>query len=164
MNPQTRANPVFWLMWLLPGSAVVAGLSTLAIALHGADRPLPEAYHWEGERLDADFARQRAALRLGVQVTFDARGGRCHARFSAAGEGPSALNVLLTHGSDAGFDRALRLPRIGPGEYAAPCAPLAAGKWRLSVDDPAGVWGVRAELEGAVAHVEFEARDPGSTS
>ena len=164
MNPQTRANPVFWLMWLLPGSAVVAGLSTLAIALHGADRPLPEAYHWEGERLDADFARQRAALQRAVHISFDARGGRCHALLSVTGEDPAALDVLLTHGSDADFDRALRLPRVGRGEYASACAPLAAGKWRVSVDDPAGVWRLRAELDGADPRVELQARDPGGPS
>lgn len=159
-----RANPVFWLMWLLPGAAVVAGLSTLAIALEGADRPLPEAYHWEGERLDADFARQRAALTRGVRVIFEAANGSCTARVSGAVGDPPALDVLLTHGIDAGLDRALRLARAAPGEYTVTCAPPPAGKWRVSVDAPDAAWTVRAAVEGSLARVELQARDPGGRS
>ena len=44
-HAQLRSNPVFWITLALPAAAVLAGLSTLAIALHNADRPLPTAYH-----------------------------------------------------------------------------------------------------------------------
>ena len=155
-----RMNPVFWLMWALPGSAVVAGLTTLAIALRSADRPLPEAYHWEGERLDADFARQHAAVTLGVSVTFEATGGRCLAHLSSSAGDSSALYVLLTHGSEAGFDRALKLPRVAPGEYVGACAPLPAGRWRVSIDDALGTWSLRDAIDGSLAHIEMRARDP----
>jgi len=163
MNPETnmnpRANPVFWLMWALPGAAVLAGFATLAIAMHGADRALPEAYHWEGERLDADFARQRAAVRLGVRVTFAAAQGRCVAHVVNAD--PATLDVLLTHGIDAGLDRALKLAREGPGEYATDCLVPPAGRWRLSIDEPAGAWSVRGAIDGDLSRVELRARDPG---
>jgi len=157
MSP--RANPVFWLMWALPGAAVLAGFATLAIAVHGADRALPEAYHWEGERLEADFARQRAAVTRDVRVTFEAADGRCLVHLAATDGGPAALDVLLTHGSDAGLDRALKLPRVAAGEYAADCAPPPAGRWRISVDAPA--WSVRGATDGEFARVELRARDPG---
>lgn len=159
MSP--RANPVFWLMWALPGAAVLAGFATLAIALHRADRPLPEAYHWEGERLDADFVRQRAAASLGVRVTFEAGGGRCVAHLAATSGDPAALDVLLTHASDAGLDRALKLPRVAPGEYASDCPAPPAGKWHVSVDEPAGAWSVRDTVDGDLARVELRARNPG---
>ena len=164
MNMSLRANPVFWLMWALPGGAVVAGLATLAIALHGADRPLPEAYHWEGERLDADFARQRAAVVLGVRVTFQAANGRCVAHLVSASGDPAALDVLLTHGIDAGLDRALRLPRVAPGEYAADCESPPPGKWRIAVDEPAGAWSVRVAVDGRLSRVELRAHDPGGAA
>lgn len=160
MNKSLRANPVFWLMWALPGGAVLAGFTTLAIALHSADRPLPEAYHWEGERLDADFARQRAAVTLGVRVTFEAADGRCVAHLAGSAGDPPALDVLLTHGSDAGLDRALKLPRIAPGEYAGECPPAPAGKWRVSIDAPSGAWSLRESIDGSPARIELRARDP----
>ena len=164
MTMSLRTNPVFWLMWALPGSAVLAGFATLAIALHGADRPLPEAYHWEGERLDTDFARQRAAVTLGVRIVFEAAGGRCVAHLASSSGDPAALDVLLTHGVDAGLDRALKLPRIAPGEYAADCTALPAGKWRISIDEPAGAWSVRDAVDGRLSRVELRARDPGGAA
>jgi len=156
-----KANPVFLLMWALPGAAVLASFATLAIAMHGADHALPEAYHWEGERLDADFARQREAVKRGVLVTFAATGGRCVARLETSAGDPAALDVLLTHGVDAALDRALKLPRVAAGEYAAACAPPPAGRWRISIDDAAGAWSVRAATNGTLARVELRARDPG---
>jgi uncharacterized protein len=162
MSP--RANPVFWLMWLLPAAAVLGGFATLAIAMHGADRALPEAYHWEGERLDADFARLRAAVRLGVRATFEAADGRCAVRLRAAGDtSPAALDVLLTHGNDASLDRVLKLPRVAAGEYAAACAVPPAGRWRIAIDDPAGAWSVRDAFDGAPSRVELRTRDPGGS-
>jgi hypothetical protein len=68
--------------------------------------------------------------------------------------------VLLTHGIDAAQDRVLKLPRIARGEYAAPCAPLPAARWRISVDEPAGAWSLRGGVEGDLASVELHARDP----
>ena len=67
-HSQLKSNPVFWIMLALPAAAVLAGLSTLAIALHSADRPLPAAYHWEGARLEEDFARARTAAAYGIEL------------------------------------------------------------------------------------------------
>ncbi|HTU67600.1 MAG TPA: FixH family protein [Steroidobacteraceae bacterium] len=162
MSP--RENPVFWLIWTLPAAAVLAGFTTLAIALQGADRTLPEAYHWEGERLDADFARQRAAVTAGIRVMLAAEGGRCAVRVAGAAGDPPALDVLLTHGTDAGLDRALKLPRVGADEYAADCAAPPPGKWRIQVDSPGGAWSVRGSVDGALHRVELRARDPSGAS
>ena len=63
-----RANPVLWFVWALLGATVIAGLTTLAIALREADRELPASYHWEGELLDRDFARMRTAASHGIEA------------------------------------------------------------------------------------------------
>jgi hypothetical protein len=156
----SRFNPVFWLMWLLPGSAVLAGFTTLAIALKDADRALPAEYHWEGERLDADFARARAAAGLGIEVTLDIRDGQCLASLRNLPTRPKAINLLLTHGSDASLDRRVRLPLRAAGEYRVACAPLESGKWRVAVDDDSARWAVRANADGPLTNLLLRARDP----
>jgi hypothetical protein len=158
--PSPRFNPVFWIMWLLPAATVVAGLATLAIALKDADRPLPVDYHWEGERLDADFVRSREAAALGLTAVIKVRGGQCFARMHGAMGDPAALNLLLTHGSDAGLDRRLRLMRTAAGEYRAACAPLDAGKWRVLLDDDSSLWALRGVTPGPVELLELRARKP----
>lgn len=157
-------NPVYLLMWLLPGSAVVAGLATLAIALRSGDRPLPESYHWEGARLDADFARARTAAALGIEVRFGIRDGQCQATVTHVPADPAALNVQLVHSDDAGLDRQLRLMRVAPNEYRAACAPLASGNWRVAFADDAAQWSVRAVASGNLESVALRARDPDGKS
>jgi hypothetical protein len=161
MSP--RSNPVFWLMWLLPGAAVCAGFATLAIAMHGADRALPEAYHWEGERLDQDFARQRRAAELRIEFTLQVADGECIATLRGEAGDPPALDLLLTHGSDAGLDQRIRLPRAADGAYRGPCNVMPA-RWRIAIDAPSAGWSLRAQHVGGLAHVILRARDPGATA
>jgi len=153
-------NPVYWLMWLLPGSAVIAGFCTLFIALRSGDRPLPESYHWEGARLDADFGRARAAAALGIEVEFSARDGQCDAVVRGIPRDPVAVNLLLTNGTDAGLDRRLRLLRVSPNEYRAACAPIANGNWRIALDDDSAQWSVRAVSTGTLESLAMHARNP----
>lgn len=159
-DTDTRFNPVFWLMWLLPASAVVAGFATLAIALRGADRALPVEYHWEGERLDADFGRARRAAQLGVEVSLAIAAGQCRALVRNLPLEPVALNLLLTHGLDAGLDRRVRLTRVAANDYRASCAPLDSGKWRVALDDDSAHWALRGALEGGLAVLVLRARNP----
>jgi hypothetical protein len=161
---KSRFNPVFWLMWLLPGSAVFAGFTTLALALGSGDRALPEEYHWEGDRLDRDFARARSAAALGVEVSLEVRGGQCHATLNRAADAAAALNVLLTHGSNASLDRRLRLARVAAGDYRAPCAPLEAGKWRVAIDADGAPWAVHGVLDTGQESVALSARSPDGAS
>jgi uncharacterized protein len=153
-------NPVYWLMWLLPCSAVVAGFATLVIALRDGDRPLPAIYHWEGAHLDADFARARAAAALGIEVDFGVRDGQCNAVARNVPRDPPALNLLLTNGTDANLDRRLRLMRVAPGEYRAACEFAPAGRWRVAIDDDSGDWSVRSVAAGALDSRVLRARSP----
>lgn len=163
-DPARRFNPVFWIMWLLPAATVVAGFVTLAIALEGADRPLPADYHWEGERLDRDFERSRRAAALGLEATLEIRGGQCLATLRGATDEPVALSLLLTHGSEAGLDRRVRLQRISAGEYRAACAPLDAGKWRLQLDDDAARWSLRGVMGGEIERIDLRAPKSGGAA
>jgi hypothetical protein len=159
-NP-LRDNPVFWLIWVLLGSAVLGGLVTLAIALRSADRQLPAMYHWEGERLERDFALARAAAAHGIEAGFtnDVAAGRCTVTLRRAPGDPPALTAHFVSATDAGLDRVLRLARVAPGEYGAPCEPLPAGRWRLVLEDP-GQWSLRARTGASLDDIELRARDP----
>src|SRR5690349_7234625 len=157
---QFRSNPVFWIMWLLPAAAVVAGLATLGIALRHADPALPAAYHWEGEHLDQDFARQRLAASHGIEVDLDTSGGECSATLRHAPDDPASLTLMFTHSSDAGLDRVVLLRRTQAGQYHGACAPLPAGHWRLALEDATGAWAIRAQLDGSPERLVLRARAP----
>jgi hypothetical protein len=159
-----RRNPVFWIMVLVPAITVVAGLSTLGIALRHADQPLPAAYHWEGEHLDRDFAQQRNAAGHGTQVTLTANAadGMCAARVSAAPDDASALTLLFSNAADPGLDRVVLLKRVAAGDYRGSCGPIPPGRWRVALE--AGQWSIRTQLVGSVDHLNLRARNPDGRS
>jgi hypothetical protein len=152
-----RKNPVFWLMFLLPGAAVAASFVTLAIAVAGADRALPSNYHWEGTNLDQDFERARRAALLGVHGTLRWGGGECVLTLAGAHGDP--LRLLLANTRDAGLDRVVLLKRTAANEYRAECRDAPAGRWRLSLEDDAGGWSLRQRVDG-LAQVDLVARHP----
>ena len=158
-NP-LRANPVLWLIWALLGAAVIGGLTSLAIALRSADRELPAEYHWEGARLDRDFERARNAARHDVIVGFvaDTAIGTCLVNVYSQPDDPETLTMMFTHANDARLDRVMQLRRMSAGEYAAPCAPLPPGRWRVAVEG--SNWSIRTQLNGSVSELELHARNP----
>ena len=155
-----RSNPVLWFVWVLLGGTVIAGLATLAIALHGADRALPETFHWEGPHLDRDFALMRNAAAHGTVVSFTRLQGECRARVTSAPNEAPALSVLFAHGSDAGLDRMVYLQRVAPGDYRAACPAIPPGRWRVALEDSAGAWAIREQLDGNVEQLSLRARNP----
>jgi len=156
---QYRSNPVFWIMWLLPASAVVGGLVTLGIALRSADRALPPGYHWEGEHLDQDFAQQRLAATHGIEVDLEWQAaGECTATLRRAPDDPATLTLMFTHSSDAGLDRVMLLRRTQAGVYTGNCAPLPMGRWRVALES--GAWAIRTQVSGNRTRLALHARNP----
>jgi hypothetical protein len=158
MNAALKRNPVFWLMWMIPGAAVLAGLGMVAVAMQGADRALPELYHWEGAHLDADFERAREAARLGLRGELVIANGEC--RVTLQGADASALQLQLTSGLEARLDRRATLVRRADGSWRAPCEALARGKWRLALQDVRGRWALRAQSDRPGEPIELVARAP----
>jgi hypothetical protein len=154
-------NPVFVLIWALPAAAVIAGVATLLIALEDADRALPASYHWEGARLDEDFERARRAAQLGLAASFDlsAGAGQCSVTLAPSVDA-DVLELRLTHGSDAGLDRMLRLTREDDGSYRSACAATPLGRWRVALADVAGSWALRGAADGPLTSFELRARAP----
>ena len=154
-------NPVFVRIWALPAAAVVAGIATLLIALKDADRALTASYHLEGARLDEDFERSRRAAQLGLAASFDlsAGAGQCTVTLAPAVDA-DVLELRLTHGSDAGLDRMLRLTRQDDGVYRSDCASAPLGRWRIALGDAAGSWALRGAADGPLSSFELRARAP----
>jgi hypothetical protein len=143
----TGLNPALWLLWILPGSAVVASFATLFIAIRSGDVPLPAAYHWEGQALSADEARQERARSLGLQalLQFDLAAGQCHVKLQ--GDAPAQLRMDLAHPTLGGADRHWTLTRDATGYHTA-CGALPKAHWWVQISDPDGRWQLRARVQG----------------
>jgi hypothetical protein len=143
----TGPNYALWLLWILPATAVLASFASLYLALHGGDIPLPAAYHWEGQALSGDEARQDRAKSLGVAalLQFDMTAGQCHVKLQ--GDAPAQLRMDLAHPTLAGADQHWLLDRDATGYHTA-CKALPKAHWWVQISDPAGTWQLRSRVKG----------------
>ena len=146
----------------LPAAAVVGSLTATAIAFAHRDPELPGQYHWEGLRLDHDFATADQAVRLGVQAQLKIQpaSGLCRVELQLAGRQPAALSLSLVHGTRPELDRNLLLHPAGAA-YVAPCGKLANALWHLELADDAHTWSVRQDVSGSPSEVNLSARRSG---
>ena len=145
---QTKINPAVALIIALPLFAIVASVGTAVVAFTRGDPPLPDQFHWEGDKLDHDFAQSRRAADLHINATLDLRAdkGICRLTLTLDGNRPPAfLDLALIHVSNPSLDRNIRFLRTAAG-YSAPCAPLPAARWHLELSDPEGSWSFRSAI------------------
>jgi hypothetical protein len=141
---------VLWLVIALPASAVVAGLSSWAIAATRGDRELPSSYHWEGGALDRDDARRATAAAMGLHATLRVDTATLRCLVTLQGASPAALRLNLTHPTNALADREVLLQGVA-GIYSGACEHLPAAHWWLQLSDDQGTWLLRgrASAKGA---------------
>jgi hypothetical protein len=161
--PRAR-NPVLWITLALPLVTVVASFLTLGAALVHPDDELPEQYHWEGFRLDRDFARAGRAAALGVRATFEGLGttGQCGVTLELQGTTPRSLSLRLTHATRPSLDQELVFDRVanhsGGATFTGDCQAMPEGHWRAELSDAENGWSIRQNLRGSLSHAVLAAR------
>ena len=143
MNLPWYREPWPWILMAGPAAAVLAGAATIWIAFDGADGLVADDYYKRGLAINQVLAREENARRLGIRARIQAGEGRL--RVALAGAAPEALFAQLAHATRAGLDQRLRLARAAPGVYEAELPPLAAGRWRVVLEDPRREWRVVQE-------------------
>jgi hypothetical protein len=159
--PRRPLNFAAILVVALPLFAVLASAGAAAVAMLRGDATLPDQYHWEGLKLERDFARSQRATDLHVSASLKvpAAKGSCRVMLHVDGSPPAALTLAFVHGSDPSLDRYLQLP-LRDSAYEAPCEPLPAGRWHIELGDAAGTWSLRQEFTGALADLRVSADTP----
>lgn len=142
MKPWYR-EPWPWILISGPAAVVVAGAATIWIAVASADGLVAGDYYKQGLAINKVLAREDAARRLGVAADIRLDPGRMHVRLK--GQSPEALFAHLTHATRSGHDLRVRLVRSAAGAYEAELPPLPAGRWRIAIEDPQGVWRIARE-------------------
>ncbi len=153
-------NGAVVLIIALPAFAILASIGTAVIAMTRGDPPLPGQYHWEGDRLDHDFADAHRAAALGLQATLDLTPtqGTCHLSMHLRTALPGAVLLDAVHASRPELDRRMRFDRAGDSDtYTAPCTALPGGNWHLELKSTAGDWSYRQDWSGNGGPVQLSA-------
>ncbi len=146
--PPWYQQPYVWLLIAFPAIAVIAGLTTLFIAVTTYDGLVVDDYYKRGMEINRELGRDHAATSRGLDATIvlEPEAPQFRVLLSAAsGEvAPEILRVSFLHRTRAGFDRHINvvlLPGSGhqtPFIYQAVTPDLVRGHWDVLIE--AGDW------------------------
>ena len=149
-------NAAVLLIIALPAFAVLASVGTAWVATTSGDPPLPGKYHWEGDRLDHDFADAHRAAALGLAATLDLQPvrGTCHLTLQLASNMPTEVALDVISVSRPDLDRQMQFVRErSSSNYTASCTPLPAGSWHLELKSSEGDWSYRQDWTGGAGRI-----------
>ena len=156
MNPRPREDdkPWYkqfwpWFLMSLPATAVVAGITTIFIAVESSDGLVKDDYYKEGLAIHRDAARFETAKQLNVQaaVRVIQDSGKIEVDLNDAPVG-NLPNLILTffHPTRANNDHRIDLERIEGNRYVGRIESLEPANWRLSIDPPAESWRITGRM------------------
>lgn len=145
-------EPWPWFLMSLPATAVIAGLTTVWIAVTSYDGLVVGDYHKAGLAINQTLARDDTARALGLAATLQTRDGSL--TLSLAGRMtsmPDQVTLSLAHPTHQGRDHLLTLHHAGGGRYRAIMPDMPPGKWQAQLVDEPSTW----RLSGIV-HTPFD--------
>ncbi len=132
-----------WFLMSLPATAVIAGITTVVIAVRSSDGMVVGDYYKAGLAINQTLARDNAAYALGLTATVRNEDGALLLTLAGRLPGyPEQLTLTLAHPTRAGMDQTLVLHHAGGGHYHASMPAMPAGKWHLQLVDSASTWRV----------------------
>lgn len=144
-----------WFIMALPAAAVVAGISTVVIAVKNQDSVVRDDWYKDGKAINLDMAReQRAqALQLSADLTVDALTGEIIVQLQAGKDTPPPrqLQLSFSHATLSERDQHLLLRQQSGTRYTGLLqrpldghfsVELDGGDWRLLEDShfPQATW------------------------
>lgn len=139
-----------WFLIALPGSVVIAALSTVYIANRHADDLVVDDYYKDGLAINVQLERQQRASDLGIGATIHVLDHRVQVRVSGT-ETSDALTLRLSHPLEADSDFVLTLSSAAPGLYVAEMPATVEPNWHWTLSSDTGAW----RLDGSLTAREF---------
>ncbi len=136
-----------------PGVVVVAAIITIVLAVKSDDGLVSDDYYKEGLGINQRLQRDHQAAQLGLQADVMRADNKLRLLLSAQGSAafPEVLMLHLKHPTIDGRDQKIELKSEGAGFYNGVLATAVAGRWHVSLEDPAGQWRLhgdwRADLD-----------------
>lgn len=136
-----------WILFGIPAATVLAGVSTLLIAVASDDGLVADDYYKQGLAINRTLSRGDLARSMDLRATLQPTASGLQIALSAR-EGmavPQRLRLTLAHPTRSGMDRHLDL-QSGATGFSADLTGVSAGRWNLILEDEAQSW----RLAGAI--------------
>lgn len=133
MSTPWYKEPWAYLVFILPLSAVIAGITTLIIANTDADTVVVDDYYKKGKSINMDIRKYKLAKKLGVRFDFKITDSEIILKPTGIEKNFPMLNVHFYHSTLSERDFDLKLTADGNGLYRQMIDNPINGKWRISI-------------------------------
>ncbi|RMH44737.1 MAG: hypothetical protein D6694_05430 [Gammaproteobacteria bacterium] len=138
-------EPWMWLVVGIPVATVIAGLSTVWIAVHQADSPVVSDYYRQGLAVNERIKSRRQAQKLGITAVIvfsdDSTQMRLHAPVR-----PNTVAMLLAHPTDKSRDHKMTLHYDAQSRLFVGPAIKATGRYYAQITAPGNDWLLSQEV------------------
>jgi hypothetical protein len=144
---------------LAPGAAIAMGIVMVVLGLRSDDGLVVDDYYRRGLAINQVLDREARAAVLGLAATlsFSPERDRVRVLLSGGGERVAQATLRLVHPTRAGQDQAVALAAGPGGVLEGGLTPVAAGTWRLVLEDPGSTWRLTGHWRTADAQVVLRA-------
>ncbi len=147
-----------WFLLALPGSVVIAGLTTVYIAFKYEDSLVADSYYADGLAINQVLEQDLRARQLNLSASLDFDLPRREIRVRLEGdppgsfELPSILSLSLLHPTDNNKDAVITLASIGGNAFAGEISSALEHRYYLRLQPASTEWRLNGELDFSRAH------------
>jgi hypothetical protein len=146
-------EPWAYLVFILPLSAVIAGIATFIIANTNADTVVVDDYYKKGKTINQDIRKFKLAEKLGIRFDLQVSGNEIVLKPTGIEKTFPLLNVNFYHVTLAERDFSVKLTPDGNGWLRQDFTQNINGKWRILVTPFDNKWKLQTTV--ALPKAEF---------
>jgi len=143
MTTSWYKEPWAWLVFGLPFSAVVAGISTYIIANHEADPLVVGNYYKKGKAINFELKKIKLAQKLGMEFSLSLKDNEILIKPTGIQKEFSLLNVNFYHPTQEFKDFSLTLTPDGDGNFRQEITQDVKGKWQITLSTFDNKWKIQ---------------------
>lgn len=155
MINQTHTTPWYrqfwpWFLMALPASAVVAGITTVIIAMQTEDTLVSDDYYKDGLAINQDLKRENKARSMGLNAQIHInQQGVLQITMNADQSLPAwpAIQISLSHPTQARKDLSYTALIDQQGDYIVHQASIHAGRWYIKLEAPGQEWRLNGTMQ-----------------
>ena len=153
MKTSWYKEPWAWLVFFLPLSAVIAGITTVIIANTDPDDLVVGDYYKKGKAINFEVSKVKLAQKLGMKFGLKLDNNELVIRPLGIEKEFPVINANFYHPTLQEKDFSLALTPDGNGDFRHHFEQSVAGKWRLTLSSFENNWKIQATI--ALPQAEF---------
>ena len=151
-------EPWAWLVFFLPLSAVIAGITTVIIANTNPDTLVVGDYYKKGKAINLEIGKVKQAQKLGIKFALKLNGKELVIKPTGIEKTFPLLNVNFFHPTLKDKDFYLALTPDGSGNFRKTLDEEISGKWRLTISPFEDHWKIQNTI--GLPQADFIAIEP----